>query len=79
VQGVRRPCKSLRVADLSEVLKYCCCRSRPLNSLKDKRREDAIGSPKEASQVGEQVNESHGETLLHFMDSQREERMVEIL
>jgi hypothetical protein len=28
-------------------------RSRTLNSLKDKRREAAIGSPKEASQVGE--------------------------
>jgi hypothetical protein len=54
-------------------------RSRPSNSLKGKRREAAIGSPKEASQVGEQVNESRGETLLHFVDSQREERTVEIL
>ena len=26
VQGVRRPGKSLRVANLSEVLKDCCCR-----------------------------------------------------
>jgi hypothetical protein len=43
-------------------------RSRPSNSLKDKRREVAIGCPREVSQVGEQVNESHGETLLHFVD-----------
>jgi hypothetical protein len=36
VQGVRRPGKSLRVANLSEVLKDCCCRcaqSRRLQHL----------------------------------------------
>jgi hypothetical protein len=54
-------------------------RNRPLNSLKDKCREAAVESRREASQVGEQVNESRGETLLHFVDSQRGERTVEIL
>jgi hypothetical protein len=36
VQGVRRPSKSLRVANLSEELKDCCCRcaqSRRLQHL----------------------------------------------
>jgi hypothetical protein len=47
-------------------------RSRPSNSLKDKCREAAIESLREASQVGEQVNESRGETLLHFVEFQRE-------
>jgi hypothetical protein len=46
-------------------------RSRPSNSLKDKCREAAIGSSREASQVGEQVNESRGETLLHFVESSK--------
>jgi hypothetical protein len=36
--------------------------------LKDKHREGALKVLREASQVGEQVNESRGETLLHFMD-----------
>jgi hypothetical protein len=56
-------------------------RSRPSNSLKDKRREAAIGSLREASQVGEQVNESRGETLLYFVDyirSKSSERFCEV-
>jgi hypothetical protein len=54
-------------------------RSKPSNSLEDKCREAAIESQREASQIGEQVNESRGETLPHFAESLKEERMVEIL
>jgi hypothetical protein len=49
-------------------------RNRPLNSLKDKRRKDSIGSLREASQVCEQVNESRGEILRHFVDCIRKKR-----
>jgi hypothetical protein len=49
-------------------------RSRPSNSLEDKRREAAIESLREVSQVGEKVNESRGETLLHFVDCIRKSR-----
>jgi hypothetical protein len=54
-------------------------RSRPSNSLKDKCREATIESLREVSQVGEQVNESCGETLPRFAESPKEERTVEIL
>jgi hypothetical protein len=54
-------------------------RSKPSNSLEDKCREATIESLREASQIGEQVNESCGETLPHFVESLKEERMVEIL
>jgi hypothetical protein len=50
------------VSKKAEVVEKNLRRSRPSNSLKDKRREAAIESPREESQVGEQVNESHGET-----------------
>jgi hypothetical protein len=67
------------VSKKAEVVEKNIRRSRPSNSLKDKRREAAIESLREASQVGEQVNESHGETLLHFMDLRKEEWMVKML
>jgi hypothetical protein len=54
-------------------------RNRPLNSLKGKCREAAMESLREASQVGERANESRGETLLHFVESSKGERTVEIL
>jgi hypothetical protein len=41
-----------------------------LNSLKGKLDKCDLKVAR-ASQVGEQVNESRGETLLHFVDSQR--------
>jgi hypothetical protein len=41
-------------------------RNRPLNPLKDKHREVAIGSPREASQVCEQVSESCGGNTSSF-------------
>jgi hypothetical protein len=53
-------------------------RSRPSNSLKDKCREAAMESLREASLVGERVNESRGEILLHF-ESSKDERMDEII
>ena len=43
-------------------------RSRPSNSLKGKCREASMESLRKPSQVAEQVNESRGETLLHFME-----------
>jgi hypothetical protein len=48
-------------------------RNRPLNSLKTKCREVAVGGQKKALQVGERENESRGETLLYFTESSRGE------
>jgi hypothetical protein len=53
-------------------------RNRPLNSLKAKCREVDVGSREEASQVDEQENGSHRETLLYFAESSRGERTDEI-
>jgi hypothetical protein len=53
-------------------------RNRPLNSLKDKCREVAIGSRRKVSQVGERANESRGETLFYFTESSRGEWTDEI-
>jgi hypothetical protein len=48
-------------------------RNRPLNSLKAKCREVAVGSRRKASQVDERANESRGETLLYFAEFSRGE------
>jgi hypothetical protein len=47
-------------------------RNRPLNPLKAKCREVAVGSRRKASQVGERANESRGETLLSSQNPQGE-------
>jgi hypothetical protein len=54
-------------------------RNRPLNSLKAKCREATVGSRRKVSQFGELANESRGEMLLHFAESSKGERTVEIL
>jgi hypothetical protein len=53
-------------------------RNRPLNSLKGECREAAVESRGEASQIGEAVNESRGEALIHFAESSKGERTDEI-
>jgi hypothetical protein len=66
LKGCRKEC----VQEVSKKIEFMekFRRSRTSNSLEDKRREAAIESLREASQVGKQVNESRGETLLHFVD-----------
>ena len=54
-------------------------RSKNSNSLKGERRGAAIGSLREASQVGKRVNEPGREKLLHFAGLAKEDLVDEIV